>query len=54
MYLAKGNGKPTRKAKKTKRKFEKWRKKDERYFDKNLQKNPADIIDLSEFILKNN
>jgi hypothetical protein len=54
MYLVKGNGKPTRKAKKTKRKFEKWRKKDEKYFDKNLQKNPADIIDLSEFILKNN
>lgn len=52
MYLVKGNGKPSRKAKKTKRKFEKWRKKDEKYFDKELQKNPTDIIDLSDFILK--
>lgn len=54
MYLVKGSGKPTRKARKTKKKFEKWRSKDEKYFDKDLQKNPSDIIDLSEFILKNN
>ncbi|MBL0355452.1 MAG: hypothetical protein IPP72_00525 [Chitinophagaceae bacterium] len=53
-YLTKNNGKPARKARKTSRKFEKWRKKDEKYFDKYLQKNPADIIDLSEFILKKN
>lgn len=52
MYLVKSNGKPSRKAKKTKRKFEKWRKKDEKHFDKDLQKNPTDIIDLSDFILK--
>jgi hypothetical protein len=52
-YLTKRNGKPSWKAKRTKRKFEKWRKKEEKYFDKDLQKNPADIIDLSEFILKN-
>lgn len=54
MYLVKSSGKPTRKARKTKKKFEKWRSKDEKYFDKDLQKNPSDIIDLSEFILKNN
>lgn len=53
VYLTKRNGKPSRKAKKAKRKFEKWRKKDEKYFDKNLDKNPADIIDLSEFLMKN-
>lgn len=52
-YLTKRNGKPSWKAKRTKRKFEKWKKKDEKYFDKDLQKNPADIVDLSEFILKN-
>lgn len=50
-YLTKKNGNPSRKAKKTKKKFEKWRKKDEKYFDKNMQKNPADIIDLSDFTL---
>lgn len=53
VYLTKRNGKPSRKAKKAKRKFEKWRKKDEKYFDKILDKNPADIIDLSEFLMKN-
>jgi len=50
-YLTKKNGDPSRKAKKTKKKFEKWRKKDEKFFDKNMQKNPADIIDLSDLIL---
>ena len=50
-YLTKKNGTPSRKAKKTKKKFDKWRKKDEKYFDSNMQKNPADIIDLSDLIL---
>lgn len=50
-YLMKKNGSPSRKAKKTKKKFDKWRKKDEKYFDKNMQKNPTDIIDLSDFTL---
>lgn len=51
IYDTKKNGKPTRTAKRTKKKFEKWRKKDEKFFDRNMQKNPVDIIDLSEFIL---
>ena len=53
MYATKKNGKPARKAKKMKKKFEKWRKKDEKYFDKGLNKNPADIIDLSDFLMHN-
>ncbi len=52
IYLTKKNGKPARKAKKTKKKFDKWKKKDEKYFDSNMQKNPIDVIDLSDFILK--
>lgn len=53
LYLTKKNGKASRKAKKTKRKFEKWRKKDEKYFDKKIKKNPADIIDLTDFLMDN-
>lgn len=53
VYLTKKNGKPSRKAKKAKKKFDKWRKKDEKYFDAELNKSPADIIDLSEFLMKN-
>jgi hypothetical protein len=53
IYVTKKNGKPARKAKKMKKKFEKWRKKDEKYFDKDLDKNPADIIDLSDFLMHN-
>lgn len=51
LYVTRKNGKPARKAKKAKRKFDKWRKKDEKHFDRNMQKNPADIIDLSDWIL---
>lgn len=51
VYLTKKNGKPTGKAKRVKRKCEKWRKKDEKNFDRDMQKNPVDIIDLSDFIL---
>jgi hypothetical protein len=53
VYTTKKNGKPSRKAKKAKKKFEKWRKSDENYFDENLKKNPTDIVDLSEFLMKN-
>ena len=52
MYEVTDKGKPTRKAKKLKHKLAKWKKKDESYFDRNPQKNPLDIIDLSELILK--
>lgn len=51
LYITKKNGRPARKAKKAKKKFDKWRKKDEKHFDRNMQKNPADIIDLSDWIL---
>ncbi len=53
VYLTKKNGKMARKAKRAKKKFEKWKKKDEEYFDKELGKNPADIIDLGGFLMKN-
>ena len=52
MYEVNDKDKPTRKSKKLKAKLAKWKKKDESYFDRSLQKNPLDIIDLGEFILK--
>ncbi len=52
MYAVNRKNKPTRKAKKMRAKLAKWKKKDEANFDKNLKKNPMDILDLSEFILK--
>jgi len=45
--------KPTRKARKLKNRLIKWKKKDEVNFDINMRRNPIDILDLSEFILKN-
>ncbi|MES2847551.1 MAG: hypothetical protein V4685_00725 [Bacteroidota bacterium] len=53
LYVTKRNGKMARKAKKAKKKFDRWRKKEEKYFDKKLDKNPADIIDLSDFLMHN-
>lgn len=53
IYLTRKNGKPARKAKRAKKKFDKWRKKDEKYFDRDLNKNPVDIIDLGDFLMKN-
>ena len=52
MYSTKKNNKPTIKAKRLKAKLEKWKKYDEKHFDTNMQNNPVDVIDLSEFILK--
>ena len=52
MYVTRKNDKPTRKARKIKARLLKWQKADEKYFDKNTSKNPLDVIDLSEFILK--
>ena len=52
LYKTKKNKKPTRKARKAKQKLEKWKQADENYFDNEVSKNPLDIIDLSEFILK--
>jgi hypothetical protein len=52
MYETKKNGKPTGKARRTKKRLEKWKKADAEYFDSKLSKNPLDIVDLSEFIFK--
>jgi len=48
----KSNGSPTRKARKSREKLDKWKKTDEANFDQSLQKNPLDPIDLAEFIFK--
>jgi hypothetical protein len=47
----KTNGKPTRKAIKTKRRMEKWKAKDERYF--NEDKSAIDPIDLGKLLFNN-
>lgn len=53
LYETNKRNKPTWKAKRLKKKLNKWKKKDENYFDSGLQHNPLDIVDLSEFIFKN-
>jgi hypothetical protein len=52
MYATKRNNKSTRKAKKLRNRLDRWEKSDEKYFDTDVKKNPIDIVDLSEFILK--
>ena len=51
MYKTKKSGKPTRRARKTKEKLEKWKKLDADYFNQNSNLNPLDPIDLGNFIL---
>jgi hypothetical protein len=51
MYKTKKSGKPTRRARKTKEKLEKWKKADADYFNQNSTMNPLDPIDLGNFIL---
>ncbi len=50
MYQVKRNGRSTHKARKQKRKLAGWQKADAKYFDKKLDKNPVDMIDLADFI----
>ena len=50
MYKTRKSGKPTRRARKTKEKLEKWRKADAEYFNQNSTTNPLDPIDLGNFI----
>lgn len=50
MYRTRSNGKPTRKAIRMKKKMDKWKDADQTYFDKNVEKNPIDPIDLGEFL----
>lgn len=44
------NGKPTVKAKRERKRLEKWKKTDEKKFDKKIENNPIDPIDLGEFL----
>lgn len=48
----KSNGTPTRRARKSREKLDKWKKTDVLNFDQSLKKNPLDPIDLAEFIFK--
>ncbi len=50
MYKTRKSGKPTRRARKTKEKLEKWKKADADYFNQNSTMNPLDPIDLGNFI----
>ena len=50
LYKTKSNGKLTGKARRAKRKFDKWKQADHMYFDKDVQKNPMDPVDLGEFL----
>ncbi|HTI08504.1 MAG TPA: hypothetical protein VL832_08095 [Puia sp.] len=52
MNQFKANGNPTRKARKSREKLDKWKKADAAQFDRSLQTNPLDPIDLAEFIFK--
>ena len=52
MYQTRSNGKPTRRARKTKEKLEDWKKADEKHFDSTAFFNAVDPIDLAEFIFK--
>ena len=45
-------GKSSRTARKLKSQLNKWKKKDEAFFDKSIKQNPLDIIDLTDFLLK--
>ncbi|MFT3981085.1 MAG: hypothetical protein QM687_11490 [Ferruginibacter sp.] len=50
LYKTKKNGKPTYKAKRTKAKIARWKKSDNKTFDKKKNRNPLDIIDLAEHV----
>ncbi len=50
MYEVRKNGKSTAKAKREKRKLIRWQKADTKRFDKNVNRNPLDPLDLAEFI----
>ena len=53
VYAVNRRKKPTWKARKAKQKLDKWKKKDAENFDTKFDKNPLDILDLSEFIFNN-
>lgn len=49
-YQHKRNGKLTHRAKKEKRKLQRWKADDAKYFDKSLDRNPMNPISLAEFV----
>jgi len=50
----KSNGTPTRKARKSREKLDKWKKTDEANLISPYKKNPLDPIDLASLFLNNN
>jgi hypothetical protein len=52
MYRTRSNGKPTRKARKTRERLESLKKTDEKHFDLGSSANATDPLDLGDFILK--
>ena len=50
LYDTRSNGMPSRKARKTKERLEKWKSDDEKQFDGSNFSNPLDPIDLAEFL----
>lgn len=52
MYQVLPNGKPARKARRIKRRLESWKERDQKRFDKSVNANPLDPVDLGEFIFK--
>jgi hypothetical protein len=52
MYEKRSNGKPTRKARKMKDRLDGWKRADGKRFDSAAPFNPADPIDLAEFIFR--
>ena len=51
LYDTRSDGKPSKKARKMKKRLEEWKKADEKRFDKGAA-NPADPFDLGDFIFK--
>lgn len=52
LYEVRNNGKPTRKARRARRRLDDWKEKDEKRWDKSGKANPLDPVDLGEFIFK--
>ncbi len=51
MYEVRRNHKPTARARRERRKLERWKKEDQSHFDKKIDNNPVDPFDLGDFIL---
>jgi len=52
LYGSRNNGKPTRKARKTKERLEKWQAEDQKRFDSSRLSNPLDPFDLADFLFR--